>query len=39
MPLTIEPLVEEALHLPAASRAQLADRLEESLDFAEPDEI
>ncbi len=27
------------MHLPVASRAQLADKLAESLDSAEPDEI
>jgi putative addiction module component (TIGR02574 family) len=39
MPLTIEQLAKEAMQLPVASRAQLADKLVESLDFAEPDEI
>ena len=39
MPLTIEQLAEEAMQLPVASRARLADKLVESLDFAEPDEI
>jgi putative addiction module component (TIGR02574 family) len=39
MPLTIEQLAEEAMQLPVASRARLADELVESLDFAEPDEI
>jgi hypothetical protein len=32
-------LAEEAMQLPVASRARLADKLVESLDFAEPDEI
>ena len=39
MPLSLEQLAEEAMRLPVASRALLADRLVESLDFAEPDEI
>jgi putative addiction module component (TIGR02574 family) len=39
MPLTLQQLAEEAMQLPAASRALLADQLVESLDFAEPDEI
>ena len=39
MPLTLEQLAEEAMHLPVASRALLADKIVESLDFAEPDEI
>ena len=39
MPLTIEQLAKEAMQLPVASSAQLADKLVESLDFAEPDEI
>ena len=39
MPLTIEQLAEEAMHLPVAERALLADRLVESLDMSDPDEI
>ena len=39
MSLTIHQLVEEAMQLPAASRALLAERLFESLDFTETDEI
>jgi len=39
MPLTLEQLAEEAMQLPVAARARLADKLAESLDFAEPDEI
>ena len=39
MSLTIDQLAEEAMQLPAASRALLAERLVESLDFAESDEI
>jgi putative addiction module component (TIGR02574 family) len=39
MPLTMEQLAEEAMQLPVTSRALLADKIVESLDFAEPDEI
>ncbi len=39
MPLTLEQLAEEALQLPAESRALLADKIVESLDFSEPDDI
>jgi hypothetical protein len=39
MSLTIDQLAEEAMQLPAASRALLAERLVESLDFAKSDEI
>ncbi len=39
MSLTMDQLAEEAMHLPAAARALLAERLVESLDFAEADEI
>ena len=39
MPLTLNQLAEEAMHLPPASRAELAEKLVESLDFAESDEI
>ena len=39
MPLTLEQLAEEAMRLPSASRALLAERMVESLDLADPDEI
>jgi putative addiction module component (TIGR02574 family) len=39
MPLTLEQLAEEAMLLPVMSRAVLADKIVESLDLAEPDEI
>ena len=39
MALTVEQLTEEAMRLPASSRAQLADQLVESLDAAELDEL
>lgn len=39
MPLTLDQLAEEAMQLPTASRALLAERIVESLDFAEADEI
>lgn len=39
MPLTLEQLAEEAMRLPVASRALLADKIVESLDFFEADEI
>ncbi len=39
MPLTLEQLAEEAMHLPAASRAELAEKLVESLDFSEDSEV
>ena len=39
MPLTFDQLTEEAMQLPAASRALLADKLVESLDSEELDEI
>jgi hypothetical protein len=35
----MEQLAAEAMQLPVASRALLADRLVESLDFREPDEV
>ena len=38
MPLTLEQLTEAAMQLPMASRIVLADKLVDSLDFAEPDE-
>jgi len=39
MQFSLEQLAEQALQLPVESRALLADRLVESLDMAEPDEI
>ena len=39
MALTLEQLAEEAMKLPAESRAVLADQIVESLDLAEPDTI
>jgi putative addiction module component (TIGR02574 family) len=39
MPLTIDQLEQEAMRLPAAARAQLADKLVESLDSTEIDDI
>ncbi len=39
MALTFEQLTEEALRLPITSRALLADKIVESLDFSESDEI
>ena len=39
MSLTIDQLTEEALQLPSATRALLAERLVESLDITEADEI
>ncbi len=39
MPLTLDQITEEAIKLPAASRALLADKLVESLEAEEPDEI
>lgn len=39
MPPTIDELEQQAMQLPAASRALLAERLVESLDSAEADEI
>lgn len=39
MPLTLDQLAEEAMRLPSASRALLAERIVESLDLAETDEI
>jgi len=39
MATSIEHLAEEAMALPAASRARLADILVESLDVAEPGDI
>ena len=39
MPISIEHLAEEAMALPAASRARLADILVESLDVAELGDI
>lgn len=39
MSLTLDQLAEEAMHLPAASRALLAERIVKSLDLTETDEI
>jgi len=39
MPLTIDELTKEALRLPSSSRALLAERMVQSLDAAETDEI
>jgi putative addiction module component (TIGR02574 family) len=39
MPLTLDQLAEEAMHLPPTSRAELAEKLVESLDFPESDEF
>jgi len=39
MALTLDEITEEAIKLPAASRALLADKLVQSLESEEPDEI
>jgi len=39
MPLTLDQLADEAMQLPSASRALLAERIVESLDLAQTDEI
>ena len=39
MPLTLDQITEEAIKLPPASRALLADKLVQSLESEEPDEI
>lgn len=39
MSLTLDQLTEEALKLPADAKASLADKLVESLELEEPDEI
>jgi putative addiction module component (TIGR02574 family) len=39
MPLTVEQLTNEAMQLSPASRAELAEKLVESLDFADSDEV
>lgn len=39
MSLTLEQITTEAMHLPGSSRADLAERLVESLDFEEDSEI
>jgi putative addiction module component (TIGR02574 family) len=39
MALTLEQLTKEAMQLPVPSRALLADKIVESLDFCESDEI
>ncbi len=38
MPLTIEQITSEAMQLPVSSRAELAEKLVESLDFPVDDE-
>jgi putative addiction module component (TIGR02574 family) len=39
MPLTLDQLADEAMNLPAASRAELAERMVESLDASEHEEV
>ena len=39
MSLTLDQLADEAMQLPSASRALLAERIVESLDLTETDEI
>ena len=39
MPLTLDELASEAMHLPAASRAELAERMVESLDGLDNEEV
>ena len=39
MPLTIDQITTEAMQLPVSSRAELAEKLVESLDFPEHDDI
>lgn len=39
MPLTLDQLASEAMHLPAVSRAELAERLVQSLDAADNQEV
>ena len=39
MSLSLEQLTEQAMNLPTESRAMLADKLVESLDVAEPNEL
>jgi len=39
MPMTVEQIAEAAMNLPTEARAQLADRLVESLDAAELNRI
>jgi putative addiction module component (TIGR02574 family) len=39
MPLTIDQIASEAMQLPVSSRAELAEKLVESLDFSEDDDI
>ena len=39
MPLTLDQLAKEAMQLPASSRALLAERMVESLDAGERDEV
>jgi len=39
MPLSLDQITEEAIKLPPASRALLADKLVQSLESEDPDEI
>jgi putative addiction module component (TIGR02574 family) len=39
MSLTIDQIASEAMLLPVSSRAELAEKLVESLDFSEDDEV
>lgn len=39
MSLTIDQITTEAMHLPISSRAELAEKLVESLDFSEDGDI
>ncbi|MBI4325381.1 MAG: addiction module protein [Chloroflexi bacterium] len=39
MSLTLDQLAAEAMHLPTASRVLLAERIVESLDLTDPDEM
>ena len=39
MPLTIDQITTAAMQLPVCSRAELAEKLVESLDFSENDDI
>lgn len=39
MPLTLDQITTEAMHLPVSSRAELAEKLVESLDLPEDDDI
>lgn len=39
MPLTIDQITTEAMQLPVSSRAELAEKLVESLDFSKDDDL